>query len=339
MNGEVSTNVHRETPINMNRETSTAEPLTGDNPTLSIGNAEFVTFDASQTTQMKAYSPETTLHVTFRLLAGTALGRIIDPLQQLTTAYDFDFRELVYALLQMSMEMLTFLTLESLRAGLDFGAAEPAVSALLCIFAASVPNLGRLAPYVRQFLYACFELFIDFAEAIGRRIPEGAKTASRGFFVQTVPDLYNRSFAMAGSFGRQAGQTAVAVIVVPAQYMVNLLSTVIQGVDRHMVRPSVALPIDSSSALALSFRNSSPLLFWMCKGFLSLRSGRVWSAIFLAVLLVWMSWLMPSLVLHCTKVTLWKSWVFARASVRVLGSVGNCLAYAIKEEMYLAGMA
>ncbi|KAL9018716.1 MAG: hypothetical protein Q9185_003989 [Variospora sp. 1 TL-2023] len=339
MDGEASTNVHRETPIKMNGATSTAEQSTGENTTPWIGNAELVILEASQNTQMIAYSPETTVHITFRLLFGTALGGIIEPLQQLTTAYDFGFRDLVHALLQMSMEMLIFLALKSLRGGLDFGAADPAVSALLYVFAASVPSLGRLAPYVRSFLYACFELFIDFAEAIGRHIPEGAKIASRGFFVQTVPDLYNRSFAIAGAFGRQAGLTAVAVIVVPAQYMVNLPSTVSKGVDRHMVRPAFVLIHDSSSALALSLRNFSPLLFWMCKGFLSLVSGRVWSAIFLAVLLIGMTWLMPSLVLHCTKVTLRKSWVVAGVSFRVLGSVGNCLAYTIKEEMYLAGMA
>ncbi|KAL8643958.1 MAG: hypothetical protein Q9210_007487 [Variospora velana] len=299
MVGEASTNVHGETQINMNGGTSTAAPSTGDNPTLSIGDAEFVTLDASPNARMMAYIAKTT----------------------------------------MSIEMLTFLTLQSLRAGLDFGAADPVVSALPYIVAASVPYLGRLAPYARQFPYACFDLFIDFAETIGRYIPEGAKTASRKFFVLTVPDLYNRSFAMAGSFGRQARQTAVAVVVVPAKFMVNLPSTVSKGVDRHIVRPSVALINHSFSALALSLRNFSPLLFWMCKSFLSLVSGRVWSAIFLAVLLFWMTWLMPSLMLHWTKVTLGKSWVVGGASVRVLGTVGNCLAYAIKEEMYLAGMA
>ncbi|KAI4167990.1 MAG: hypothetical protein LQ343_006742 [Gyalolechia ehrenbergii] len=243
------------------------------------------------------------------------------------------------------MQTLAFLALQSLREGLELCTTDdPTVSALLYVFAACVPYIGRLAPYVRQFLFACFTLVLDLAEAIGHFIPAGAKTASRGFFMQTAPDFFNRSFTMAGSFGRTAGQTAVTAVVVPAHFvqqqalvpLVRLPSTVIQAVDRDMVRPSVALIQNSSSALALFLRNFSPPLFWICKHLLS---GRIWPFISLVVLLIWSTWSMPSLMFHSSKATLWNAWVVAQALVRILLSVSGCLVCAIKEEIEVAGIA
>lgn len=85
------------------------------------------------------------------------------------------------------MQMLAYLALQSFHDGFDFGATDPTVSGLLYVVSACVPYIGRLTPYLRQFLYASLETFLDFAEALGRRIPEGAKTAARGCFMQTVP--------------------------------------------------------------------------------------------------------------------------------------------------------
>ncbi|KAI4123229.1 MAG: hypothetical protein LQ341_007222 [Variospora aurantia] len=326
---------------------------------------ELVTIDGNPNTYLASYNPEASVHISFQLLFLTALNRIMAPLEQLTTAYDSGFRDVVYALFEMSIQMLAFLGLQATRKGLDFATTDPTVSALLYIFSACVPYIGRLAPHLRQFFYASFELFLDFAEAMGRFIPEGAKTASRGFFMQTVPDLYHTSYTMAGSLGRQAGRTAVTVVVVPAQFikhqaivsahfiehqaimpLVRLPSTTSKAVGRCMIRPSVALFNNCSSALSLRLRNHSPFLYVLCRLlFTSVYGlcklwwlGRAWF-IFVAVPLLWMIWSNPFLVLSYAKVSVWNTVVVGQALYRISDSVGRCAAGAIQEELLIAGIA
>ncbi|KAL8940382.1 MAG: hypothetical protein Q9216_002839 [Gyalolechia sp. 2 TL-2023] len=321
----------KETSAEMSKETSTKS------------STQLVIFDPTKNAQMRAYNPPVTLQITLQLLFTTSLGPVLVKLEELTAAYDYGFRDFIYGILQVSLSTLAFLALRSLREGLEFYTANPAVSALLYVFAACVPYMGRLAPYLRQFLSACFGLVMDFAEAIGHCIPEGAKTTARGFFTQTAPDLFNRSFNMAGIFGRTAGQTAVTIIVVPARFLqqevlvplVHLPSTAVEAVDRKMVRPVNTLIYDGPKTFALWLRKSSPVAFWILK---HLFSGRIWPliALVLLTLIFWMAWWMPYLVLHSTKATVWNLWVVAQALSRILFSVSGCLVHAVKEEIEVA---
>lgn len=55
-------------------------------------SSELVTIDATPNSYMAAHDPAATVNVSFQLVFGTALNRILGPLKQLTATYDYGFR-------------------------------------------------------------------------------------------------------------------------------------------------------------------------------------------------------------------------------------------------------
>ncbi|KAI4188645.1 MAG: hypothetical protein LQ348_003906 [Seirophora lacunosa] len=299
-------------------------------------STDLVRFDPSPNAQMLAFNPQITAQITLQLLFASCLEPMLAKLDALASAFGGRFRGFLYGLLEMSMANLAFFALNTLRDNLDFCTADPTVDALLYVVAAFMPYIGRLAPYVRQFFAACFELVLDFAGAIGHCIPDGTMAATRGFFVHTVPSLLGRSFTVAGEFSRQAGRGAVTIVVVPARFVhshalvpaVRLPRTVVAAVDRTVVRPSVASVQRQSRAFRLFLRSRFGVFFWIAKHLLP---GRYWSSLVLAGLLIEMLW-----ASGLTSSTLWAAWVAVRALLRILLAVGSCTMHAIEEEVVLA---
>ncbi|KAI4096044.1 MAG: hypothetical protein LQ344_001278 [Seirophora lacunosa] len=299
-------------------------------------STDLVRFDPSPNVQMLAFNPQITAQITLQLLFASCLEPMLAKLDALASAFGGRFRGFLYGLLEMSMANLAFFALNTLRDNLDFCTADPTVDALLYVVAAFMPYIGRLAPYVRQFFAACFELVLGFAGAIGHCIPDGTMAATRGFFVHTVPSLLGRSFTVAGEYSRQAGRGAVTIVVVPARFVhshalvpaVRLPRTVVAAVDRTVVRPSVASVQRQSRAFRLFLRSRFGVFFWIAKHLLP---GRYWSSLVLAGLLIGMLW-----ASGLTSSTLWAAWVAVRALLRILLAVGSCTMHAIEEEVVLA---